>query len=156
MWPFSPKPKDLSTLPAISDASHHWGIAKAGNDGSPLLIRFNKSAEEWVGHSGLPIKLGFAIPLNSPNENGLPDPDENRQLNDVEDVILREVEAETKGIHVLALTDGTMKEFVFYIPRGADIKKIHEKIQESVSTHDVQCMALEEPKWDSYRQFTPD
>ena len=109
-----------------------------------------------MGHSGLPIKLGFAIPLNSPNENGLPDPDENWQLNDVEDVILREVEAGTKGIHVLALTDGTMKEFVFYIPRGADIKKIHEKIQESVSTHDVQCMALEEPKWDSYRQFTPD
>ncbi|MCA9210238.1 MAG: DUF695 domain-containing protein [Planctomycetales bacterium] len=154
MWPFSPKPKELSALPGISDASHHWGIAKAEYGGSPLLIRFNKSAEEWVGNAGLPIKLGFAIPLNLPNENGLPDPDENQQLNDVEDVILREVEAGTKGIHVLALTNGMMKEFVFYIPRGADIQRIHEMIQESVSTHDVQCMALEEPEWDSYRQFT--
>ena len=95
MWPFSPKPKELSALPGISDASHHWGIAKAEYGGSPLLIRFNKSAEEWVGNAGLPIKLGFAIPLNLPNENGLPDPDENQQLNDVEDVILREVEAGT-------------------------------------------------------------
>jgi hypothetical protein len=53
------------------------------------------------------------------------------------------------------LTTGVMKEFVFYIPRDIDIKAIHESIQAAVSTHEVQCMAVMEPKWDSYVQFAP-
>lgn len=146
----------MNELPAISDPCHQWGVAESGYDGSPLIIRFNSTAQEWVAHPDLPIKLGFAIPLNHPNETGLPHPDENEQLNQIEDVILREVEARARGMHVLALTTGTMKEFIFYVDTGADIKTIHETVQSHVSTHDVQCMAVEEPAWDSYKEFVPD
>lgn len=149
-------PKDLNSLPPISDPSHQWGVAEADYDGSPLFIRFNGTAKQWMGHADLPIKLGFAIPLNSPAEHGLPNPDENEALHAVEDIIIRNVEAATKAIHVLALTMGAMKEFVFYIPAGVDIKTIHKTIQQSVTTHDVQCMAVNEPEWDSFRQFSPD
>lgn len=44
---------------------------------------------------------------------------------------------------------------MFYVPSGVDIKAIHEAVQAAVATHEVQCMALNEPQWDSYRQFTP-
>ncbi len=155
MWPFKRKQLDIATLPQLTQDSHSWGVAQAEVDSSPLIIRYNESAQSWVGHSELPIKLGFAIPLNSPNEGGLPDPGENEQLNDIEDTIVREIEARTRALHALALTTGVMKEFVFYIPRGTDIKSIHEGIQTSVATHEVQCMAINEPKWDSYRQFAP-
>ena len=92
------------------------------------IIRYNETAKDWSGHPGLPVKLGFAVPLNSSNEVGLPEPGENEQLEEIEDVILREVEARTIGLHALVLTTGTMKEFVFYIPRGVDIKSIHEGV----------------------------
>jgi hypothetical protein len=70
MWPFKRKQLDISTLPKLSDDSHIWGVAQADVDSSPLIIRYNESARSWVGHTQLPIKLGFAIPLNSPNEGG--------------------------------------------------------------------------------------
>jgi hypothetical protein len=155
MWPFSRKLKDIGSLPAITDPSHTWGVAEGNYNGAPLIVRFSQSARDWCSHPGLPIKLGFAVPLNSPSEGGLPDPNENRQLNEIEDTIRGEVAGRTKAIHALVLTTGTMKEFVFYIPLGVDIKSLHEAIQAAVPTHDVQCMAVKEPKWDSYKEFSP-
>jgi len=147
--------KSLDALPSISSDEHRWTLAQGDHDGAPLIIRFNSSIREWVGHKELGIKLGFAVPLNAPNEGGLPHPDENEQLNGIEDVIVREVEASAKGVFVLVLTTGVMREFVFYITEGADIKAMHEAIQKAVSTHEVQCMAVRDPDWDAYTQFTP-
>lgn len=104
MWPFSKTPRDIKLLPGMSDDTQTWGVAQANYEGSPLLIRYNEAAKDWAGHAGLPIKLGFAVPLNSPNEGGLPDPAENEQLEAIEDLILREVEARTTGLHALVLT----------------------------------------------------
>lgn len=155
MWPFSKKAKDISLLPALSSDDLKWGVAQAVYGGSPLIVRFNSSASEWAGHPALPIKLGLAVPLNSPVEGGLPEPAENQQLDAIEDVIVREVEARTKGVHALVLTTGMMKEYVFYVPRETDFPGIHRAIQAAVHTHEVQCVGEHEPKWDSYKQFSP-
>ena len=145
MWPFKRKQLDIETLPSLSNDQEAWGVAQTNVDSSPLIIRFNEVAQDWIGHSELPIKLGFAIPLNSPNERGLPTPEENQQLNEIEDLILRKLESHTRGLHVLVLTNGVMKELIFYIPTGVDIKSIHEAIQAAVETHEIQCLAVSEP-----------
>jgi hypothetical protein len=155
MWPFGSGKKSLKDLPSITSDDYSWGVAQADYDGSPLIVRFNSTAKEWQGHTDLPIKLGFAIPLNSPNEGGLPDPAENQQLNDIEDIVCKEVAERAQGLQVLALTMGTMKEIVFYIAPGADIKTIHESVQAKVKTHEVQCMAEMESNWDTYGSFVP-
>src|SRR5437763_16733679 len=91
----------LGSLPPITSDADRWRVAEASYGGSPLLIRLNASATPWVGHAALPIRLGFAIPLNRPKDGGLPDPAENEELNEVEDIIRREVEAKATGVHVL-------------------------------------------------------
>jgi hypothetical protein len=154
MWPFSSLQKDLNTLPPISFEGHTWSVARATYDNSPVIVRFNSSAKQWIGHKALAIRLGFAIPLNAPNDGGLPNPEENQQLNDVEDAILREVDVNAKGIYAFVVTTGTMKEFVFYITENVDIAAIHKAIQHAVSTHEVQCMAVKDPGWDAYKKIT--
>lgn len=156
MWPFKNQAKNISDLPKIGSDCHQWGIAKSGFDSSPLIIRYNQTAKEWIGHPALPVKLAFAIPLNSPVEGGLPSPDENVELNGIEDIITKVVSNKTIAMYALALTTGLMKEYVFYIPSDADIRAIHESIQASVETHTVQCIGEREPKWESYVQFTPE
>src|SRR5215470_9158937 len=91
-------------LPA--DDQQRWGIARTENNGGLLLVRFNQTAGEWVGHTDLSIKLGFAVPLNRPNEGGLPDAAENAELQAIETVICRNVSAMTLGFHALTLTTG--------------------------------------------------
>jgi hypothetical protein len=155
MWPFSKKAKDIAQLPPISSDAMQWRVGETEYGGGPLLIRVNSTAKDWAGHPALPIKLGFAVPLNRPNEGGLPDLDENDQLDAIEDIVRQAVEARTKGVHALVLTTGMMKEFVFYVPRETDFQGLHQAIQAAVPTHDVQCMAEHEPKWDTYEQFSP-
>lgn len=152
MWPFTRKPRKLD-LPA--DDQQRWSVAQAEDDGARLLVCFNETAGKWVGHSDLPIKLGFAVPLNRPSEDGLPDAAENAELLAIEDVIRQHVSAKTVGLHVLTLTTGAMKEWVFYVAPGADVASLHADIRRQVASHDVQCMAVEEQEWESYRAFVP-
>jgi Family of unknown function (DUF695) len=155
MWPFSRRQPDINLLPPLDDEGQRWGVSQGSVDGPPLIVRYNESAHAWRGHRELPIKLGFAIPVNSAAGPGLPDAAENQQLNQIEDVILREVRSRTRGIHALTLTTGRVKEIVLYIPRDIDIKSIHEAICAAVTTHEVQCLAVVEPNWDSFRQLAP-
>jgi len=53
----------------------------------------------------------------------------------------------------MTLTTGDMKEFVFYIAPGLDIARLHEAQRLEVSSHDLQCMAVEEPGWESFRSL---
>ena len=99
IWPFRRKHPDLSELPSLSQAGS-WGVAEDVSGGSPLIVRYNQAAPNWSGHPELPIKMGFAIPLKSPNEGGLPDPDENASFNEIEDVIVREIYSRTCAFHV--------------------------------------------------------
>lgn len=145
------KEKDASVLSPLH--KQRWGISRGEHDGDPLIVRCNKTVGEWTGQAELPIKLGFAIPLNHPNEGGLPDAEENAALGQIEDEIVRQVFAATSAVFALALTTGIMKEFIFYIASDTDSSAIHARIRELVPTHEVQCIAVQEPGWDSYRAF---
>jgi hypothetical protein len=151
-WPFSKKDRELR-IPSVD--SQRWSVARADSGRGPVLVRSNDAARELRGHPALPIKLGFVVPLNRPNEGGLPDAEENEQLAAVEDLIATRVLAAGAGVHALTLTTGVMKEWVFYVATGLDIAGLHAEVQDSVSSHEVQCMAVQEPGWESYREFTP-
>ncbi|MBK8915223.1 MAG: DUF695 domain-containing protein [Phycisphaerales bacterium] len=148
--------KDISKLPAIDDESHEWGVIQVEADDGPLVLRCNTSAAAWQGHPQLPIKLGMAVALKSPNPGALPDPEENERLFDVEDAITREVGARTRGILVLALTNGVMKEWVFYVQRDADISAIHAAVRAEIVDYDVSCIGEMDEKWQTYREYSPE
>lgn len=44
-----------------------------------------------------------------------------------------------------------MKEYVFYIAPGLGIVGLHAAVREDIPSYDVQCVAIEEPDWDSFR-----
>ena len=153
MWPFGRKHPGIDSLPPIADEGQLWTVATGHLDGSPIIVRLNEAARLWRGHPGLPVKLGFAVPLNSPVEGGLPTTEEHERLIGIEGIVVREVGARTRALHAMTLTTGVMKEFVFYIPTGVDIGAIHRAVQTAVDSHEVQCMAVMEPRWESFRRF---
>lgn len=154
MWPFSSKPKDIRALPKVTDDAQPWSVAMVRVDEKPLIVRANGLAKKWKAHPELPIKLGFAMPLNKPNPAGLPDPEENLVLNGVEDAILAAVESRTIGFHALTLTNGEMKELILYIPEGVDIQSLHEHLRQTVTSHEVQCLAEVETAWETFQAYS--
>ena len=150
MWPFKKKYPDIREFGLLTES---WSIATAKHDGAPLIVRKNTGCADWVGHPDFSIKLGFAIPWNKQIPGGLPDPSENLELNSIEDQIIKKTTSVTKAICALTLTTGIMKEFVFYISDGSVVESLHAGLKQSIKSHDVQCMAVIEKDWKTYRQF---
>ena len=150
MWPFVKRYPDLEKVHSVAE---EWTVATAEYDGSTLILRKNVGCRDWVGHPGLSIKLAFAIPLNKPQPGALPDPEENAQLGPIEEQIAETVASALPSIFAVVLTTGVMKELVFYVADGAKIKDLHQRLQTGVASHEVQCIAEVEKKWDTYKGF---
>ena len=153
MWPFKKKYPDISTLPQTAGPDGVWSVTMVELEDGPLIIRLNEALESWIAHPQLTIKLGFALPLQNPVPGGLPYPEENEALTQIEDFIEAQVQQVTIGVHAMTNTNGVMKEFVFYITEGVDIKTLHESLNASVQTHEVQCIAERETNWETFRMI---
>lgn len=150
MWPFNKKQLSIDALEPEND---RWTVFEKTTPDGPMLVRLNTSAKQWIGHPTLPIRLGFALPLNRPYPGGLIDGEENRVLSEVEDIIVAHVTASGPAIEVLAITTGTYKEFMFHIGNGEAIAGIHQALQAEITSHEVQCVGIHDPEWETYRSF---
>lgn len=131
-----------------------WRVAQGEHEGSPVLVRINASLESLAGNGELPLKIGFAIPFNHPNAGGMPDPEENRQLESIEDRIFEVLLSKGAVKFALVLTMGAFKEFVFYSVSTLDIKAAHEQLMGEIASHELQCYACIEEGWETYREWT--
>lgn len=98
-----------------------WQVAQGEYDGNPIIVRYNGALRQFVGESDHTLKIAFAIPLNTPSENGLPPAVENQELQLVEGKILDAVRSRTSVVQALAITTGTLKEYVFYTRRDINV-----------------------------------
>ena len=130
-----------------------WQVAQVEYEGNPIIVRFNAGLKPFVGRSDHILKIAFAIPLNAQNPGGLPSADENEALMLVEDKILDAIRSKVSAIQALAITMGTFKEFVFYAKQDVDVKALHEQLMASITSHEVQCMASIEKRWETYTMW---
>lgn len=137
----------------LTDDTDKWSLFDASTDDAPMLVRVNTTAKRWAQHPSLNIRVGFAIPLNQANPQGLPDSAENFAVGQIEDTIRSHIQSSGPAIHVLSITTGTFKEFVFYIENGDSVADIHEKLKMEIMSHEVQCMAVHDPEWTVYSSF---
>ena len=151
MWPF--KKKEQKSLDAIRLNEHKWSVKRGNGKDGPLIVRINESAKEWAKHPELNIRAGFAIPLKIQNPEVLPDSKENEELNVIEDEICKLLCAAGPAIHVLAITTGTFKEFLFYIKNGAGIENAHKQAMARFPEYDIQCYGQQDENWDAYYRW---
>jgi hypothetical protein len=130
-----------------------WSVHNGQRSGKPIFVRRNDSAAMLCEHPEFRFRVGVAIPLNAPNEHGLPTNDEMNQLNEIEDRLASRLEAEQQSLQVLSITTAGMREFVFYTRSAETARAVIEALRSEVSSHEVQGYVAADPKWSVYRQF---
>lgn len=118
-----------------------------------MFIRRNDTAVGFAGHPDYKFRIGVAIPLIAATEDGFPTADEMEKLNVIEDALTEQLEFEQRALHVLAITTGGMREFVFYSRIPASAEAIVENLRAKVSTHEIQSYVAEDAKWELFKQF---
>jgi hypothetical protein len=140
-----------NTPPFPSQSS--WSVHEGHLNGRPIFVRKNQAAKEFTGHRDYRFRVGVAVPLREPKDNGLPTNDEMNQLNSIEDALTEALEANQESLHVLAITTGGMREFVFYTRNPQMARTVIETARTATSTHEVQGYVQEDPSWTVFKQF---
>lgn len=141
--------KKHSSYPAVSQ----WSVHHGEQDGKPLFIRRNDSAEQLASHPDYVYRVGIAIPLLEPNQEGLPTSEEMGSLNTIEDQLAGSLEVNQDSIQVLSITSNGMREFVFYSRNPEAVNKILSSIGEDFPQYEFQYYINEDKEWHLYKQF---
>lgn len=147
---FKKKPKKHPPLNELPDEDQ-WNVAQGENNGNPMIVRINAGIPQYAGHPHLPIRLGIAVPLNKPDENGFPGPAESEQLNEIEDTI--DAMIGKSGRVVLVITTSGMREFVSYISSEKLANSIIPAIQNNSRQHQIQHYTQADPQWEMAASF---
>lgn len=135
----------------VAEATSAWQVYEGNYSGKPLYARFNTAFRQAGDTADYPIQLGVAIPLNNPDQHGLPASAELDELAAIEDLIVEKVAG--NAVLVGAITTNSMREFVLYTNNADWIEGFDHSMQEALAGHTVQVMAKTDPKWDVYGQF---
>jgi hypothetical protein len=146
---FSMIQKNLPTYPEKSK----WVILEGEEEGRVLFVRRNESAEQLMGHKEYSYRAGFAIPLRSPNSEGLPSNEEMEILSSIEDALSKEIEKDRNSLLVLVITTDGMRELVYYTKRPDIIKQVAQEIQTKIFSHEIQYYVKEDSDWEVYKEF---
>ena len=130
-----------------------WGIVQGSNQGTLLLARVRKGLGAIVGHAAYPFRVGIATRVRATAANGMPTPEENATLQDLEDRLSRALEVEREALLVVALTTNGVKEWVLYTSDPDATKRRMQDFAPTVSTHKLQIVVGEDKGWAVYRQF---
>lgn len=129
-----------------------YSLAELKEDGNTFLLRFKNNQMTYAESGKYPYQIGLAVPLHSDN-NGFPTKEENEQLFEMEDKLVREFTKNDVAIFVGSIIGGGMKEFVLYTGDHKTAAKIYELLRDEIKHHELQCVINNDPNWNVYKTY---
>ena len=128
-----------------------WGLSQGIYQDKAIFIRANRGLKKIARHPQYPHQVGVAVPLNNPNEHGLPIRAEGEQLNDIEDQLVDALEVNNESIFAGAISTNGMREFVFYTSNPDQVTEKFKALQDKIATHEIQLLIQEDKDWLTYK-----
>lgn len=129
-----------------------WNVFEGTHAGRRMIVRVNEGAAAMAGDRRYGIKVSVAVPLNDPRPDGMPNPDEMRQMAVAEVQIAGGLAG--NGVLVLVITTSGAREFVAYTGSTKWLPELEERLRSAVTTHAVRIDSREDEEWGVYRHFT--
>jgi hypothetical protein len=148
MWPFKRR-----QAKAQSDSQAVWSVARGEHNDAPMFIRIRQDPRPGLT-AAYSHRVGFAVPLRTPDSRGLPQGAEFEDLARIEDLLASTLESEGASIQVLSITTSGMREFVFYTCDPERIQAVVPTLQAQVRSHQLQSYIEPDPDWSVYQEFS--
>lgn len=120
-----------------------------------MIVRANTGYREFGSVSGYAHQVGIAVPLKTSETTGLPSPEEDAQLGEIEEILCGSLEQRAESLFVGVITTGGMREFVFYTRNPRSVQHLFETLRGRITSHELQLMIQPDMTWDVYAQLNP-
>ncbi len=139
---FKPKKK-------INQYADTWGIFNVTVQNFPMIFRVRTSFDNYAPLKDYCYQVGIAIPFNQKTETGIVSPQEDKELAEIEDQIIKYIEDDDSGL-VGVITGQNMREFVLYTRNHVKVKVAFNSLKNSISGYELQLMVKDDPSWSTY------
>jgi Family of unknown function (DUF695) len=138
--------------PTVEEASQSagWRVFQGQYDGRPLLARFNAALRDARDRATFPIQIGVAVPLNAPDDRGMPSGTELGELATIEEQV---IEAAAGRAVLVGRSRRTTCVSSCCTPSQANGSRASTTPWKAVKGDEVQVMARADPDWNLYGQF---
>jgi hypothetical protein len=130
-----------------------WLVAKGEHNGRICIIRCNSGYKDYGSLAGYEHQVGIAVPFRAAQPSGLPSPQEELELNPVEDAICASLEETAQSLLVAIITTSGMREFVLYTCAPEQVKQRFVLLRGSITSHQLQLMIQPDKDWAVYAQL---
>ena len=138
------------TLPNITDS---WLTLEGKYGRMPMSIRINQGLESVIGHKDLQHQAGITVAILNPMKNGLPNNEEEIQLQKIEEIIASELKEMGIAVFAAVVTTGGTREFIFYTGNPKTVETSFKILTGKVYTHTLKLNIQKDKKWLVYKQF---
>lgn len=128
-----------------ADGSDEWIVA---TDVDGVIYRFSTTVRPFAGHTDHTIRIGVALPARNPRGDGFPSEDETAAWDATEDVVIRQAGRQARLVAVI--TAFGFREYLLYTASDDWLAGFHERLQNEISSHEVQMVAAHDPGWSAY------
>jgi len=85
-------------------------------------VRVNTGAAAIRGEPSLRTRVGITVPLQAPDDEGLPGAREMSRLSEIEDSLGVALGVGARAVHVLVITTSGVREFVYHTTASAEVQ----------------------------------
>lgn len=150
IWPFKRLSRPLAQL-RIPDV---WSVSSGEDHGRPLLVRRRELPAEVIGHPDLPLRMGVAMPVGNPDDDGFAQEPERSLLDAIEDALLERLERSGETLAVAVISGLAMRELVFYCKDCRDVLDRLGEVRTRFQENPLQHYVASDPKWGAFRSLS--
>lgn len=150
IWPFRRAPRPLAEL----DIPDTWSVSSDRDHGRPLLVRTRELSDEVIGHPDLPLRMGVAMPIGNPDDDGFAQEPERSLLDGIENALLERLERSGDTLAVAVISGLAMRELVFYCGDARSALERLGEVRARFLANPLQHYVASDPKWRAFRRLS--
>lgn len=130
-----------------------WCVATAEDNGKPLIFRIRKEAPSFATKEAFPHLLAVCWQYDSPNDQGMPAPDDAQRMAELEDLLVAGLEQVQNAFMTVIVTGNGVREWQWYTRDPDQTMELVNDTLGHLEPFPVQFNFQFDPEWQGFKSF---
>ena len=124
-----------------------WLIAEKTYEGFPLFLRRPADLDVDSVRAGFPTLAVVSHKFTKRKPNGLPEPDYNESLAEMDQELVSAFDVDRMGVPALVETFGGERNYYFYVAADTDVPRVISAVARRYPKEQLSWLVRSDPKW---------
>jgi hypothetical protein len=136
-----------------TEESRDWTVAKASDQGKPLIIRFRSTPPTGINQTNYRHMMAISWKYEPSSDAGMPSPKESDRMKGLEDLLNQAFEPVQQAFLTVVVTGNGVREWQWYSRDPAEFMSLLNKALAGHSQFPITVSKQDDPEWEAYSQF---